>query len=116
LTLPARRITIAASRGLVAQLVEQRIENPRVGGSIPPQATTPSDGSPSRRAVFVSGLSGVRTLAQRARRNDAKRNARSVIARSHPVAVLHILKVQQFEDDSPSMKFTLSFFAMISIV
>src|SRR5712664_3956420 len=25
--------------GLVAQLVEQRIENPRVGGSIPPQAT-----------------------------------------------------------------------------
>jgi hypothetical protein len=26
--------------GLVAQLVEQRIENPRVGGSIPPQATT----------------------------------------------------------------------------
>ena len=30
----------AASLGLVAQLVEQRIENPRVGGSIPPQATT----------------------------------------------------------------------------
>ena len=27
------------SVGLVAQLVEQRIENPRVGGSIPPQAT-----------------------------------------------------------------------------
>ena len=26
-------------QGLVAQLVEQRIENPRVGGSIPPQAT-----------------------------------------------------------------------------
>jgi hypothetical protein len=26
-------------RGPVAQLVEQRIENPRVGGSIPPQAT-----------------------------------------------------------------------------
>ena len=25
--------------GPVAQLVEQRIENPRVGGSIPPQAT-----------------------------------------------------------------------------
>ncbi|MCQ9372855.1 hypothetical protein NMQ14_01175 [Methyloversatilis sp. XJ19-13] len=38
--------------------VEARIENPRVGGSIPPQATTPSDGSPSRRAVFVSGLAG----------------------------------------------------------
>ena len=29
----------AASLDLVAQLVEQRIENPRVGGSIPPQAT-----------------------------------------------------------------------------
>ena len=28
--------------GLVAQLVEQRIENPRVGGSIPPQATKDS--------------------------------------------------------------------------
>src|SRR5690625_4282117 len=27
-------------RGLVAQLVEQRIENPCVGGSIPPKATT----------------------------------------------------------------------------
>jgi hypothetical protein len=26
--------------GQVAQLVEQRIENPRVGGSIPPLATT----------------------------------------------------------------------------
>ena len=25
--------------GLIAQSVEQRIENPRVGGSIPPQAT-----------------------------------------------------------------------------
>ncbi len=28
------------SRGPVAQLVEQRIENPRVDGSIPSQATT----------------------------------------------------------------------------
>ena len=28
--------------GLVAQLVEQRTENPRVGGSIPSQATNPS--------------------------------------------------------------------------
>jgi hypothetical protein len=27
--------------GLVAQLVEQRTENPRVGGSIPSQATNP---------------------------------------------------------------------------
>ena len=30
---------LAGFVGLVAQLVEQRIENPRVGGSIPPQAT-----------------------------------------------------------------------------
>jgi hypothetical protein len=29
----------SASSGQVAQLVEQRIENPRVGGSIPPLAT-----------------------------------------------------------------------------
>ena len=29
----------SVSRGQVAQLVEQRIENPRVGGSIPPLAT-----------------------------------------------------------------------------
>lgn len=30
---------IIARLGLVAQLVEQRIENPCVGGSIPPRAT-----------------------------------------------------------------------------
>ena len=28
-------------KGQIAQLVEQRTENPRVGGSIPPLATTP---------------------------------------------------------------------------
>jgi hypothetical protein len=31
--------------GQVAQLVEQRIENPRVGGSIPPLATTSQVGA-----------------------------------------------------------------------
>ena len=31
----------SVSGGQVAQLVEQRTENPRVGGSIPPLATTP---------------------------------------------------------------------------
>src|SRR5690606_24348861 len=40
---PAQRKNLvydsASFVGLVAQLVEQRIENPRVGGSIPPQAT-----------------------------------------------------------------------------
>ena len=29
-------------KGQIAQLVEQRTENPRVGGSIPPLATTPA--------------------------------------------------------------------------
>jgi hypothetical protein len=37
------RLTLTVN-GPVAQLVEQRIENPRVGGSIPPQATTPTPG------------------------------------------------------------------------
>jgi hypothetical protein len=31
---------MSPSGGQVAQLVEQRTENPRVGGSIPPLATT----------------------------------------------------------------------------
>ena len=36
--------------GLIAQSVEQGIENPRVGGSIPPQATT------QHRVYFQYGL------------------------------------------------------------
>jgi hypothetical protein len=32
-------VSIIMPLGLVAQLVEQRIENPCVGGSIPPRAT-----------------------------------------------------------------------------
>src|SRR5580692_8180888 len=39
---PARPNTDLPLGGQVAQLVEQRIENPRVGGSIPPLATTKS--------------------------------------------------------------------------
>ena len=35
-----RDVRISRNEGWVAQLVEQRIENPRVGGSIPPPATT----------------------------------------------------------------------------
>src|SRR5574343_2029316 len=35
-----RKSAIMLPLGLVAQLVEQRIENPCVGGSIPPRATT----------------------------------------------------------------------------
>ena len=34
----------APNKGSVAQSVEQRIENPRVGGSIPSRATTPLSG------------------------------------------------------------------------
>ena len=41
-----------AFTGLVAQLVEQRIENPRVGGSIPPQATIPSSHLVSSHPAF----------------------------------------------------------------
>ena len=41
LTLPgALWLNSRSPAGLVAQLVEQRTENPRVGGSIPSQATT----------------------------------------------------------------------------
>ena len=35
-----RDVQSSRNDGWVAQLVEQRIENPRVGGSIPPPATT----------------------------------------------------------------------------
>ena len=35
-----RDVQTSWNDGWVAQLVEQRIENPRVGGSIPPPATT----------------------------------------------------------------------------
>jgi hypothetical protein len=38
--------------GLVAQLVEQRIENPRVGGSIPPQATR------TAKPLILNGFKG----------------------------------------------------------
>jgi hypothetical protein len=37
---PTRTIRCALNHGWVAQLVEQRTENPRVGGSIPSPATS----------------------------------------------------------------------------
>ena len=52
------KAAILVRLGLVAQLVEQRIENPCVGGSIPPRATknVPSkNASPHRLAFFISG-------------------------------------------------------------
>ena len=36
---PKKYVIVTLWLGLVAQLVEQRIENPCVGGSIPPKAT-----------------------------------------------------------------------------
>ncbi len=38
-TLPNKWVDVSGASGSVAQLVEQRIENPRVGGSIPSRAT-----------------------------------------------------------------------------
>ena len=50
---PARDLSVGAADGSkaawVAQLVEQRIENPRVGGSNPPPGTTSSKGSGAGR-------------------------------------------------------------------
>ena len=45
-----------AARGLVAQSVEQRTENPCVGGSIPPQATN-RQGQPFSVALSTSRFS-----------------------------------------------------------
>jgi hypothetical protein len=41
-------------KGSVAQLVEQRIENPRVGGSIPPRATRMLKSPPATVGFFHS--------------------------------------------------------------
>ncbi len=43
------------NHGQVAQSVEQRTENPRVGGSIPSLATTPRN-CPRRRPLIISGI------------------------------------------------------------
>jgi hypothetical protein len=47
-----RDVQTSRNDGWVAQLVEQRIENPRVGGSIPPPATTIKSSS-RRRGLFL---------------------------------------------------------------
>src|ERR1700733_6892660 len=49
-----------AGRGQVAQLVEQRIENPRVAGSIPALATEPAPFGPDTGAPPAVGLCGGR--------------------------------------------------------
>jgi hypothetical protein len=49
--------------GPVAQSVEQRIENPCVGGSIPPQATNLMN--PSSRWVFLWSNAGIAQLVER---------------------------------------------------
>lgn len=53
--------------GLVAQLVEQRIENPRVGGSIPPQATRISQGQLFTQLAFFIADSAKITNAEQGR-------------------------------------------------
>ena len=50
--------------GLVAQLVEQRTENPRVGGSTPSQATNHINNLRALHATSYSQRSGV-VLAER---------------------------------------------------
>jgi hypothetical protein len=62
------RFAILARLGLVAQLVEQRIENPCVGGSIPPRATKKIKGLASARPFF-------RLLSHQWIQNDAARKA-----------------------------------------
>ena len=47
-----RGVQTSRNDGWVAQLVEQRIENPRVGGSIPPPATTEYKAS---KGLFLLG-------------------------------------------------------------
>ena len=49
-----RGVQTSRNDGWVAQLVEQRIENPRVGGSIPPPATTEQKSHP--RVAFAFSL------------------------------------------------------------
>ena len=62
----SRSIAASAAHGQVAQLVEQRIENPRVDGSIPPLATSIqaalSDGSRYGFWSFLCGLGAVQVL------------------------------------------------------
>src|SRR5688572_22943976 len=65
--------------GLVAQLVEQRTENPRVGGSIPSQATNLTNDLPANldgEARDVTG--GVRGMADaRVRQHVPERDPRA---------------------------------------
>jgi hypothetical protein len=47
-------------------LVEQRIENPRVGGSIPPQATKLQDEAHCMRSgLFLRNTAGIAQLVER---------------------------------------------------
>ena len=54
-------LRIINSLGLVAQSVEQRIENPCVGGSIPPRATKNLN-SPLAGLFLLEAVDGVSTL------------------------------------------------------
>ncbi len=53
-TIPlAPKVSLAGAKGLVAQLVEQRTENPRVGGSNPSQATIYIEEKDALKASFL---------------------------------------------------------------
>jgi hypothetical protein len=54
---------ILARLGLVAQSVEQRIENPCVGGSIPPRATKKIKGLASAKPFFYPRLANAPAYA-----------------------------------------------------
>jgi hypothetical protein len=64
----SKKFGIFAALGLVAQLVEQKIENPCVGGSIPPRATKISvkqNANPCRLAFLLSGTTSQPTPGKR---------------------------------------------------
>jgi hypothetical protein len=53
------------SKGAVAQLVEQRTENPCVGGSIPPHTTKQPVKAPSIEKPFLFSYAGFNICRQR---------------------------------------------------
>ncbi len=56
-----RDVQTSWNDGWVAQLVEQRIENPRVGGSIPPPATNKIN---DLKAKFLAAKIWIRVSAE----------------------------------------------------
>jgi hypothetical protein len=59
----AGRVSIIMPLGLVAQSVEQRIENPCVGGSIPPRATKNIQKPPSGGFFVAEPTNSIRPIS-----------------------------------------------------